>query len=141
MESQKKIKLIIEEDDEDESVIDKTLTEIDIFKLIDDIGIPFEEDVSDEDIDNCLEQNILLTPNSIYNGSRDKYSYRNNEIFDVLKISTIVNEIKNNTYNYNFPIPIWHDDVYSENGEGLYHIRAFYYCKKNMYVLLNPIDY
>ena len=87
-----------------------------------------------------------MTPNSIYNGSRDKYSYRNNEIFDVLKISTIVNEIKNNTYNYNFPIPIWQDDypkkgkiVYSQNGDGRYHIRAFYYCKKNMYVLLNPI--
>ena len=118
--------------------IDKRLTELNIIKLIDDIGIPFE-DISDEDINNCIQQKVLLTTNSIYNGSKDNYSYKNNKIFDLLKISTIVNEINNNTYNYNYPIVIWEDNdngkiVYDADGEGLYHIRAFYYCKKNIYM-------
>lgn len=121
--------------------IDQRLTEINIFKLIDDIGIPFEN-ISDEDINKCLQQNVLLTTNSIYNSSKDNYSYKNNKIFDLLKISTIVNEIKNNRYNYNYPIVIWEDNddgnvVYDADGEGLYHIRAFYYCKKNIYMSIN----
>ena len=121
--------------------IDKRLTEINIFKLINDIGIPFE-DISDEDINKCLQQNVLLTTNSIYNKSMDNYSYKNNKIFDLLKISTIVNEINNNTYNYNYPIVIWEDDddgeiTYDADDGGLYHIRAFYYCKKNIYMSIN----
>ena len=121
--------------------IDKRLTELDIFKLINDIGIPFE-DITNEDINKCLQQNVLLTTNSIYNGSRDNYSYKNNKIFDLLKISTIVNEINNNTYNYNYSIVIWEDDddgviTYDADGVGLYHIRAFYYCKKNIYMSIN----
>jgi hypothetical protein len=121
--------------------IDKRLTELNIFKLINNIGIPFE-DISDEDINKCLQQNILLTTNSIYNGSKDDYSYKNNKIFDMLKISTIVNEINNNTYNYNYPIVIWKNVdnekiKYVTDDEGLYHIRAFYYCKKNIYMSIN----
>ena len=121
--------------------IDKRLTEINIIKLIDDIGIPFEE-ITDEDINKCLQQNVLLTTNCIYNKSNDSYSYKNNKIFDVLKISTIVNEINNNNYNYNYPIVIWEDIEnekikYDTDGEGLYHIRAFYYCKKNIYMSVN----
>lgn len=121
--------------------IDKRLTEINIIKLIDDIGIPFEE-ITDEDINKCLQQNVLLTTNCIYNKSNDSYSYKNNKIFDVLKISTIVNEINNNNYNYNYPIVIWEDIEnekikYDTDGEGLYHIRAFYYCKKNIYMSIN----
>lgn len=121
--------------------IDKRLTELNIFKLINNIGIPFE-DISDEDINKCLQQNILLTTNSIYNSSMDDYSYKNNKIFDLLKISTIVNEINNNTYNYNYPIVIWKNVdnekiVYDTDDEGLYHIRAFYYCKKNIYMSIN----
>lgn len=121
--------------------IDKRLTELNIFKLINNIGIPFE-DISDEDINKCLQQNILLTTNSIYNSSMDDYSYKNNKIFDLLKISTIVNEINNNTYNYNYPIVIWKNVdnekiEYDTDDEGLYHIRAFYYCKKNIYMSIN----
>jgi hypothetical protein len=121
--------------------IDKRLTEINIFKLISDIGIPFE-DISDEDINKCLQQKVLLTTNSIYNASMDNYSYKNNKIFDLLKISTIVNEIKNNTYNYNYPIVIWEDNddveiTYDADDVGLYHIRAFYYCKKNICMSIN----
>lgn len=120
------------------------LTEIDIFDLISDIGVPFS-DISDKDINECLEQNILLTTNSIYNSSEDNYSYKNNKIYDVLKISTIVNEINNNTYNYNYPIVIWadwtNDDgghyTYDADGVGLYHIRAFYFCRKNIYMAVN----
>ena len=121
--------------------INKRLTEINIIKLIDDIEIPFEE-ITDEDINNCLQQNVLLTTNCIYNKSNDSYSYKNNKIFDLLKISTIVNEINNNNYNYNYPIVIWEDIEnekikYDTDGEGLYHIRAFYYCKKNIYMSIN----
>jgi hypothetical protein len=122
--------------------IDKRLAEINIIKLINDIGIPFE-DITDEDISKCLEQKVLLTTNSIYNKSEDIYSYKNNKIFDLLKISTIVNEINNNTYNYNYPIVIWEDIdddgkiTYDTDGVGLYHIRAFYYCKKNIYMSIN----
>lgn len=121
--------------------IDKRLTEINIIKLIDDIGIPFEE-IIDEDINKCLHQNVLLTINCIYNASNDSYSYKNNKIFDLLKISTIVNEITNNNYNYNYPIVIWEDIEnekikYDTDGDGLYHIRAFYYCKKNIYMSIN----
>ena len=122
--------------------IDKRLTEINIFKLIDDIGnLPFEH-ISDEDIYKCLQENVLLTTNAIYNSSIDNYSYKNNKIFDLLKISTIVNEINNNTYDYNYPIVIWEDNddgeiTYDTDGEGLYHIRAFYYCKKNIYMSIN----
>lgn len=121
--------------------IDKRLTEINIIKLIDDIEIPFEE-ITDEDINNCLQQNVLLTTNCIYNKSNDSYSYKNNKIFDLLKISTIINEINKNNYNYNYPIVIWEDIEnekikYDTDGEGLYHIRAFYYCKKNIYMSIN----
>ena len=121
--------------------IDKKLTEINIVKLIDNIGIPFEE-IIDEDINKCLQQNVLLTTTCIYNASKDSYSYKDNKIFDLLKISTIVNEINNNNYNYNYPIVIWEDIenekiIYDTDGEGLYHIRAFYYCKKNIYMSIN----
>lgn len=121
--------------------IDKRLSEINIIKLIGDIGIPFEE-ITDEDINKCLHQNVLLTTKCIYNASKDSYSYTNNKIFDLLKISTIVNEINNNNYNYNYPMVIWEDIenekiTYDTDGEGLYHIRAFYYCKKNIYMSIN----
>lgn len=121
--------------------IDKRLSEINIFELVNDIGIPFEE-ISDKDIEQCLQQNILLTTNSIYNGSNDTFSYKKNKMYDLLKISTIVNEINNNTYNYNYPIVIWEDyenekNTYDADCNGLYHIRAFHYCKRNMYVSIN----
>ena len=118
--------------------IDKKLTEINIGELIDNVGIPFEE-ISSKEIDECLERKIFLTVNSIYNGSRDVYSYKKNKIYDLLKISTIVNEIKNNTYNYNYHIPIFDGDksIYDTDGEGLYHIRAFYHYQRNIYMSVN----
>lgn len=123
--------------------IDKRLTEINIFKLIGDTGIPFEE-ITDKEIEECLKQQIFLTTNAIYNSSNDSFSYKNDKFYDLLKISTIVNEINNNTYNYNYPIVIWEDfdedteeTKYDADDEGLYHIRAFYYCKKNIYMSVN----
>lgn len=122
--------------------IDKRLTEIDIFKLVKDNGIPFDN-ISDDEIYKCLEERIFLTPNAIYNASRDRFSYSNDKTFDLLKIATIVNEINNNTYNYNYPIIVWkdyksdNDFTYDIDGEGYYHIRAFYFCQKNIFMSIN----
>ena len=123
--------------------IDRRLTEINIFKLIHDIGTLFDY-ITDEEITDCIQQNVLLTPNSIYNASEDTYSYKHDKTFDLLKISTIANEINKGTYNYNYPIIIWEDDdgeiTYNADDAELYHIRAFYYCKTNMYVSIHKID-
>jgi hypothetical protein len=124
--------------------IDKRLTEMNIHKLINDNGVPFS-DITDGDISRCLQVNILLTTNAIYNSSNDCYSYKNNKTYDVLKIATIVNEINNNTYNYNYPIVVYEDNdngtiKYDADGNGLYHIRAFYYCNKNMHMMINHCD-
>ncbi len=119
--------------------IDKRLTEINIFKLVKDIGVPFEG-ITDEDIAKCLEQQIFLTPNSMYNASMDNYSHKDIRLFDLLKIATIVNAINHDSYNYNYPIAIWEDedtDTYDADGNGLYHIRAFHYCRKNIYLSVN----
>ena len=122
--------------------IDKKLSEINISKLIDDVGLPFRN-ITDEEIELCLQQNILLTTNSIYSKSNDNFSYKGNKIFDLLKITTIVNEIQNNTYDYNYPIVVYEDSIdggmskYDADGNGLYHIRAFWYCRKNMYMSVN----
>lgn len=126
--------------------IDTRLTEIDINELFEqtsDILFSHIGHVTDDDIIECLQQGIFLTTNAIYNASNDNYSYKDDKTFDVLKIATIVNEINNGTYNYNYPIVIWDDSeeydthVWDTDGNGLYHIRAFYYCKKNIYLSVN----
>lgn len=119
--------------------IDKRLTMVDINKLVADTGIPFA-DISDKEIENCLLQNIFLTTNAIYNSSKDTYSRSENKMYNILKIATIINEIKLNSYNYNYPICIWKDwdencpgkFKYDTDGNGRWHIRAFYYCQKIM---------
>lgn len=137
--------------------IDERLTEIDIFKLVRDCGIPFDDTISDKDIESCLKQGIFLTTNAIYNSSIDMFSHKDDRAFDLLKIATIVNEINNNTYNYNYPIVVWEDwddeedekdeenkkeiydkpGTYDLDGNGWYHVRAFHYCKKNIYMSVN----
>lgn len=126
-----------------ESKIDKRLTKVEISKLIDDIGVPFEH-ITAEEIDACVKQNILLTVNAIYNGSNDSFSYKNDKTYDLLKIATIVKEINAGTYNMNYPIPIWEDYdedtgkvTYDDDGNGPHHIRAFYHCKESMYLAIN----
>ncbi len=137
--------------------IDSRLTEININELVNQVGVPLNY-ISDEEIAKCLNEKIFLTTNCIYNKSCDIFSYKNDHTFDLIKITTIVNEINNNTYNYNYPIIIWDDGddnqhkydtddnglydtddngLYDTDDNGLYHIRAFYYCKKNIYMSVN----
>ncbi len=121
--------------------IDSRLTEININELVNQVGVPLNY-ISDEEIAKCLNEKIFLTTNCIYNKSCDIFSYKNDHTFDLIKITTIVNEINNNTYNYNYPIIIWDDGddnqhKYDTDDNGLYHIRAFYYCKKNIYMSVN----
>lgn len=131
--------------------IDPQLTEIDICLLVGQVGLPFSE-ITDEEIQKCVDAKIFLTTNAIYNSSNDPYSYKQNKFFDMLKIATIANEIQNGTYNFNYPIPIWDDDEadsededddepstpkYETDGNGEYHIRAFHFCKRNIYLSVN----
>lgn len=113
------------------------LSVVNMTQLIEDIGMPFPE-IKDNDIRQCLEQKIFLTTNCIYNGSCDPYSYKRNRLFDTLKIATIVNELNHHTYDYDYPIPIFQDDdKYDNDGEGMYHIRAFHYCKQDIRLSVN----
>lgn len=120
--------------------IDKRLTEINIIELVEQIGIPFNN-ISDNDIDECLKEKVFLATECIYDGSSWKYSHRN-ATYDLFRIVTIVNELNNNTYDYNYPIPIWDDSdndkpIWNTDGVGHHHIRAFYHCKKNIYMPIN----
>ena len=89
----------------------------------------------------CLHKKKLLPSKSIYDIYCHK-SYKNDAEFDLLKIASIVNEINNNTYNYNYPIIIWDDGTdeepdYDTDANGSHQIRAFYYCKKNIFMAVN----
>lgn len=116
--------------------IDTCLTEINIDELIHQIGVPFR-DISDAEIKECVDHNIFLNTQCIYNGNAFCYDTKT---YHLLRIATIVNEIQHNRYNYNYPIPIWNDSDDDEHndwdtdGHGEHHIRAFCYCKKNIYM-------
>lgn len=121
------------------TTIDKRLTEINIDELITQIGVPFD-DISDEEIKECINNKIFLETQCIYN--KNTFCYYT-KTYHLLRIATIVNEIQNNRYNYNYPIPIWNDsdddkhNKWDTDGNGEHHIRAFYYCKKNIYMSVN----
>ena len=121
------------------ATIDKRLTEINIDELISQNGVPFN-DISDEEIKECINNQIFLETHCIYNGNTFCYYTKT---YHLLRIATIVNEIQNNRYDYNYPIPIWDDsddDTHHEwdtDGNGEHQIRAFYYCKKNIYMSVN----
>lgn len=121
--------------------IDKHLTEIDIDELIRQVGIPFCNIISDEEIETCVKNKIFLATHCIYNGN---VFYYNTTTYHLLRIATIVNELQHNRYDYNYPIPIWDDstddmhNVWDTDGTGEHQIRAFYYCKKkNIYMSVN----
>lgn len=126
------------------TTIDKRLTEINIDELIDQIGVPFES-ISNEDIEECINNKIFLATHCIYKGNKYYYpaKIQYTKEYHLLKIATIVNEIQTNAYNYNYPIVIWDDseeDSYHKwdtDGNGEHYIRAFYYCKKNIYMSIN----
>ena len=121
--------------------INKRLTEINIDELITQIGVPFP-DVFDEEIEECINNKIFLATHCIYNGKFSSKLQHTKE-YRLLKIATIVMEIQNNTYDCNYPIVIWddsEDDTHHEwdtDGNGAHHIRAFHYCKKNIYMSIN----
>lgn len=124
--------------------INKRLTEININELITQVAVPFKS-ISDKEIEECINNKIFLATRCIYNG--DNYYYPTNlqytKEYHLLRIATIVNEIQINTYNYNYPIVIWDDadedsyHIWDTDGNGEHHIRAFYYCKKNIYMSIN----
>jgi len=123
--------------------IDRRLTKININELIDQNGIP-KPHISEEDIERCREEGIFLISNCIYNCSIDSFSRMHNKVYDTIKIATIVNEIKNGTYNYNYPIVIWEDydenlkkSTYDTDGNAPCHIRAFWHCQKDLYASIN----
>lgn len=110
--------------------IDKRLTEVNIYKLINRVGLPFY-DISDEEIKECINNQIFLETPYIYD---IKGSFcRHPKTYHLSRIATIVNEIQNNRYDYNYPIEISDNWDIDESVE--HYIRAFYYCKKNIYML------
>ncbi len=119
--------------------IDKSLTEIDINELVSQIGVPFSS-ISDKAIELCIKNKQFLPIQYIYDVNLLIYRTK---LQHTLRIATIVNEIQNNTYNYNYPIVIWDDSedgnnhIWDTDGNGDHHIRAFYYCKKNIYMSVN----
>jgi len=120
---------------------DLQLTEIDINTLIKHIGIPFKN-ISDDKINYYLTNKMFVDLELIYNGSKDKFSYKNNIDFDTKKIATIVKQIRFYKYNFNYPIAIWdisedEEPFYDNDGNGEYHIRAFYYLRRNIYLSVN----
>ena len=120
------------------TTIDTRLTEINIDELISQVGVPFN-DISDKSIEECIKHNIFLATHCIYNNNAFSYD---TQTYHLLRIATIVNEIQTDKYNYNYPIVIWDDTEDDAHHEwaidcGEHHIRAFYYCKKNIYMSIN----
>jgi len=130
------------------TTIDNRLTEINIDELISQVGVPFNN-ISDTSIEECIKHKIFLAPHCIYNNnafSYDTHTYHafsyDTHTYHLLRIATIVNEIQTDKYNYNYPISIWDDSEDDAHHEwaidcGEHHIRAFYYCKKNIYMSIN----
>jgi hypothetical protein len=118
--------------------INNKLSKVDICKLTNDTGIPFNH-ITDREIENCLKQNVFLSEFELYNPN-SKFLGKNDKLYDVLKIATIVNSINNNCYNYAYPIVVWEDSEknnaskFDTNDNGLHQIRAFYYCQKDIYL-------
>ena len=121
-----------------EMSINEHLTEIDINELVLQVGIPFNY-ITDDEISQCIQNKIFLETQCIYNGNM---FYYNTKTYHLLRIATIINEIQNNRYNYNYELPIYDDSnnaathEWDTDGNGEHQIRAFYYCKKNIFMLI-----
>jgi hypothetical protein len=96
----------------DKDINDK-LEKVNIFELINHIGIPFNN-VSDEEILQCLTNKVILNDHYMYNPYCE-YSHKNNKLFDIMKIATIVYAINNNSYNHAYPITVFKDYYDSNN--------------------------
>ena len=108
------------------------MTEIDINELIEQIGIPFSR-ISDEEIKDCVANKIFLATHCIYNGNTFQY---HTKTYNLLRIATIVNEIQNDTtilLTFGMILKM----IYITYGNGEHHIRAFHYCKRNIYMSVN----
>lgn len=84
----------------------------------------------------------MVATECIYN--KHAFGYRT-KTYNLLRIATIVNELNKGSYNYNYPLVIWDDssnDTHHEwclDGDSEHQIRAFYYCKKNIYMSVNRL--
>ena len=110
------------------------LTLVDIHELVRQIGVPYDH-VSDSEIRDCLQKRCFLATHCIYNGNNTAID---SPTYDLLRIATIVNEIENNTYDDSYPLTIWDDaendeeHVWDTDDIGHHHIRACYFCNKNI---------
>ena len=104
--------------------------------IVSQCGLPFC-DITDDQITNIINANQFVDVEAIYNVN-DTNAYMDVFEYDIRKIATIAKEIKMERYNMNrYVVIIWddgNDDVpsYDTDGFGLYHIRAFHYCKKKI---------
>jgi hypothetical protein len=111
----------------------------DIQDLVDQTYIPFFSSVSDEDIDKILLNGDFVERKMIYKSSllfSENPSVENH----VKKIGTIVNEILNGSYNFNFKVTLWRDGSYIDFDDyAMYHVRAFHFCRQNIPVQIRNI--
>jgi hypothetical protein len=110
---------------------------ININFLISNIGIVFKE-ISDDEISQAVTNKNFMETKYIYEQTIG--CYRGDKDFDIKRIATIVNQIQQNTYDYTFKLHIYDDGEdapnyvpkYDTDCLYHYHIRAFYYCKKDI---------
>jgi hypothetical protein len=116
----------------------------------------FPDIITDKQIQQYLQNEIFIEDmNKVYSSYDGNFM---NKKFRLAKIATIINAIQNNEYKYHLYCPSWSVNYYNENGEryiiskdenfddskipkiefdideGYCCIRAFIYCKKNIFV-------
>lgn len=122
----------------DPTKVDPSLTEINIDKLASQVGN--YQGITDEEIEHCLNFKVFFATECIYNGNGVNKYINAEKMYHILRTATIVNEIQKGTYNYNYTIPILNaadgddDPYYIVDNIGLHQIRAFQYCKKNIFM-------
>jgi len=113
-----------------------------VLHVVEDFGISLRElyvaHVYDAEIAKCLSHKIFFAPSVIYNTTdtwNDICGFSLSTI-ELVFIATIVNEIQNKTYDYNFPLG---EGKISQAIENL-HFRAFQYCVLNFGLLKQITD-
>lgn len=119
--------------------------------------VPYPDSVSDEQIEQCLkDKKFIEDMDLLYSADDGDYDDKD---FKASKIATFVNAIQNNEYKYHLFCPDWYvyyfdedenditdmvdggelderydvDEIEYDTDVGLCCLRAFIYCKKNVF--------